>query len=111
MAQLRAEVRLQFPAMCSGCKGSGIATVAAQVTAVVGIQSLAWEFPMGVAIKKKSSRSSLCGAVETNLTSIREDAVRSLASLSGLRIWHCRSQTWLGSHMVVAVAVVSSCNS
>ena len=34
--------------------------------------------------------------------------VRSLASLSGLRIWccrelWCRSQTWLGSHIAVAV--------
>ena len=46
-----------------------------------------------------------------NLTSIHEDAglqIRSLASLSGLRIWHyrelwCRSQTQLGSSIAVAV--------
>ena len=36
--------------------------------------------------------------------------VRSLASLSGLRIWHCRelwcrSQVQLGSHVAVAVSV------
>ena len=43
---------------------------------------------------------------------------QSLASLSGLRIWHCRElwcrlQMWLGSHVAVAVAVaqVSSCSS
>ena len=37
--------------------------------------------------------------------------VPSLASLRGLRIWRCRelwcrSQTWLGSHVAIAVAVV-----
>ena len=37
--------------------------------------------------------------------------VRSLPSLSGLRIWHChalwcRSQTWHGSGMAVAVALI-----
>ena len=44
--------------------------------------------------------------------------VQSLASFSGLRIWHChdlrcRSQTWLGSGIAVAVAVVQagSCSS
>ena len=57
------------------------------------------------------SRSSHCGAVETNLTSIHEDAVRSVALLSGLRIQHChelwcRSQTQLGS--CVAVALVEA---
>ena len=35
--------------------------------------------------------------------------VQSLASVSGLRIWHCgelwcRSQTWLRSHVAVALA-------
>ena len=45
-----------------------------------------------------------------------EDVVRSLASLRGLRIqgcrelW-CRSQTWLRSHVAMAVASVSSCSS
>ena len=39
--------------------------------------------------------------------------VQSLASLSGLKIWHCcelwcRSQMWLGSCIAVAVAVASS---
>ena len=42
--------------------------------------------------------------------------VRSLALLSGLRIWHChelwcRSQTLLGSHVAVAVALADSCRS
>ena len=42
--------------------------------------------------------------------------VQSLASLSGLRIWHYhklwyRWQKWLGSHVAVAVAVVGSCGS
>ena len=39
-----------------------------------------------------------------------------LASLSGLRIWHChdlwcRSQMWLGSGDAVALALASSCSS
>ena len=39
-----------------------------------------------------------------------------LALLSGLRIWHCsdiwcRSQTWLGSSIAVAVVQVHSCSS
>ena len=43
-----------------------------------------------------------------NPTSIQEDVVRSLTLLSGLRTWcchklQCRSQTWLGSHIAVAV--------
>ena len=42
--------------------------------------------------------------------------VRSLASLSGWRIQHCqelwcRSQTWLRSHIAVAVASAGSCSS
>ena len=49
-----------------------------------------------------------CGPAETNLTRNHE-VVASLASLSGLRsrncheLW-CRSQTWLGSCIAVAVA-------
>ena len=47
----------------------------------------------------------------TNLTSIHETWVRSLALLSGLRIRHChelqcRSQMWLGS--CVAAALVEA---
>ena len=47
--------------------------------------------------------------------SVHEDAVRSLASLSGLRIWHChnpccRSQMQLRSHVAVAVAQACSCS-
>ena len=43
-----------------------------------------------------------------NPTSTHEDAVQSLASLSGLRIWYCRelwcrSPTQLGSNVAVAV--------
>ena len=42
--------------------------------------------------------------------------VRSLASLSGLRIWHChelgcRLQIWLGSCVAVAVVWAGSCSS
>ena len=40
--------------------------------------------------KKKRGGSSRHGSVEMNLTSIHEDAVLSLVSLSGLRIQHCR---------------------
>ena len=43
-----------------------------------------------------------------NLTIIHRTWVRSLVLLSGLRIWRChelwcRSQTWLGSHISVAL--------
>ena len=49
-----------------------------------------------------------------NLTSNHEDAVWSLASLSGLGIWHCRelscsSKTWLGSQVAVTVVWAGSC--
>ena len=59
--------------------------------------------------KKYYLRSSRHGAVETNLTSIHEDAGLILALLSGLRIWHgselwCRLQMHLGSGVAVAVA-------
>ena len=42
--------------------------------------------------------------------------VRSLASLSGLRIWHCHElwcglQTWLGPCIAAAVVQASSCSS
>ena len=52
------------------------------------------------------NRSSHCGSAETNPTSIHK--VRSLASLSGLRIQHCcelwyRSQTQLRSRIAVSV--------
>ena len=62
--------------------------------------------------KTGSHRSSHCGAVETDLTSILEDA----GSIPGLRIWRCqelwcRSKMQLASHVAVAVAVASSCSS
>ena len=58
--------------------------------------------------------SSCHGTEETNPTRNHEVAVRSLASLTGLRIrrWHelsCRLQTWIGSG--IAVALASSCSS
>ena len=62
--------------------------------------------------KQGSGGSSRRGSVEMNLSSMRTQ-VRSLALLSGLRIqcyrelW-CRSQTWLGSDMAVAVAVAEA---
>ena len=51
-----------------------------------------------------------------NLTNINEDTVRSLASLSGLRIqscreFQCRSQTRLGQCVALAVVQAGSCNS
>ena len=56
-------------------------------------------------------RSSCGGTVEMNLT--RNHEVRSLASLSGLRVWRCRelwcrSQMQLRSCMAVAVVQASS---
>ena len=49
------------------------------------------------------------GSAEMNLTSIHEDEGSSLASFSGLRIWHChelwcRSQMLLRSGIAMAVA-------
>ena len=51
-----------------------------------------------------------------NLTGNHEVVGSSPGSLSGLRIWHCRElccrlQTWLGSHVAVAVAWAGSCGS
>ena len=51
---------------------------------------------------------------EPDLASMRMQ-VRSLAWLSGLRIWHCyevwcRSQMWLGSHLAKTVAQASRCS-
>ena len=50
-----------------------------------------------------------CGSVVTTQLAAMRTQVRSLASLSGLRIWHCRqlwcrSQMWLGSCVAVVVA-------
>ena len=61
--------------------------------------------------KKGHFWSFLCGAAEMILTGICEDQVRSLALLSELRIPHfrdlwCRSQTWLGSCIAAAVAML-----
>ena len=52
----------------------------------------------------------------TNLASIMRIQIRSLASLSGLRIWcclelWCRSQMWLGSCVAMSVVYVGSCSS
>ena len=58
--------------------------------------------------KLTSTRSSSCGSLVTNLTSIHEDVGSILASLSGLRIQRCRElwcwlQMRLGSCVAVAV--------
>ena len=58
-------------------------------------------------LKKLFLWSSHCGAAQTNLTSIHEDLVRSLAFLSGSRIQRCcelwcRSQMQLRSCVAVA---------
>ena len=61
-------------------------------------------------LKTGGPGSSHSGGAETNPTRMR---VGSLASLNGLRIQHCRelwcrSQTWLGSCVAVAVVMAGS---
>ena len=66
--------------------------------------------PREEGLLKTSTWSSHCGSVvmkQTQLVSMKTQ-VQSLASLSELRILcclelGCRSQTWLGSHIPVAV--------
>ena len=64
----------------------------------------------------QGSRSSRRGAEEVNSTSVHEDMIRPLTSLSGLRIWHCQER-WCGpqkrlrSYIAVAVAEASSWSS
>jgi len=66
------------------------------------------DYVIALSLKTKQNRSSHCGSVEMNLTSIHEDAGLIPALLSGLRIqgccklW-CRLQTWFGSGVTVAV--------
>ena len=62
-----------------------------------------------------NSWSSCCDSVVTNLLSMRM-WVRSLVSLSGLRIQHrcelwCRWQMWLRSRVAMAVVQAGSCSS
>ena len=72
---------------------------------------------MAIGEEKEIKRGVPVAAPEvTNLNSIHEDMGSILALLRGLRIRHChelwcRSQTWLGSHVAVAVAQASSCGS
>ena len=100
-------------------------------------QLLAWELPcaMGVALKGRGKRKEICVMCHINsrkrkkdmgipimaqqkriwLASMRTQFL-SLASLSGLRIQHCRElwcslQTWLRSYVAVAVASASGCSS
>ena len=66
--------------------------------------------------KQGLNREFPCGLVEMNPASIHEDTGSIPGLLSELRILHChelwcRLQTWLGSHIVVAVAQASSCSS
>ena len=49
-----------------------------------------------VNLHREGAWGSLCGSVVMNLTSIHRMWVQSLASLKGLRIWHCR-ELWYGS--------------
>ena len=58
---------------------------------------------------KNVFRSSHCGSVEVNLTSIHEDTGSIPGPVQWVEEWHCcelwcRLQTWLGSHVTVAVA-------
>ena len=69
-----------------------------------GIERLVY---LEVGSYKKEGGSFHCGSAEMNLIFMRM-LVRSLASISGLGIWHCRelwcrSQLWLGSRFAVAV--------
>ena len=97
-----------------------------KLAAVALIQPLAWELAYAVSGAPKSKKkkqkgfpwSSLCGSAETNLTSIHEDGVQSLALLSGLRIRHCcgkkstfqweRSTKYLHNFSILKVPVYDS---
>ena len=106
-------------------KGSGVITAVAQVTVVARVWSLAHTHAMGVAKNEDrvlsmkelqdNYRRHILGAPvlaqwkQIWLVSKRMQH-QSLASLSGLRIWcccqlWCRLQTWLWSHIAVAVAI------
>ena len=65
------------------------------------------KYPAGVPVMAQQKRIQL---------GIMRLQVRSMASLSGLRIWRCcelwcRSQMWLGSGIAVAVGQASCCSS
>ena len=65
---------------------------------------------------EKSNRSSHCGSVVMNPTSMHEHAGLIPGLIQRLRIWWChelwrRLKTWLGSLIAVAVVYASSCSS
>ena len=93
--------------------------------AAAPIRTLAWEFPYAVAaaLKKNNNKNLSNKNLKTGVPIVAQRKqirlgtmrvwVRSLASLSGLRIRHClelwcRSQTRLGSGIAVAVAQAGS---
>ena len=84
------------------------------LVATAPIRPLTWELPYatGAALKRQKTKKRLRLGVPVMVQWERirlRLRVLSLASLSGLRIWHChelwgRSQTQLGSGVAVAVA-------
>ena len=82
----------------------------ARVAAVAQVWSVAWELLHAAAMaERKGGRGVPVLAQQKQIQlGIMKLWVQSLALLSGLRIWcchelWCKSQTWLGSHIAVAV--------
>ena len=90
--------------------GSGIVTATSRITAVAQVWSLAQNvhMPWSMASKKEREFPLWLSGLQTLLVSMMM-RIQSLASVSGLRIWHCWepwcvSKTQLGFWVAVAVA-------
>ena len=89
-----------------------------RLAAVAPIWPLAWESPYaaGTALKRQRQINKMSTWSSHHGSASMRSQVWSLASLGGLRIWHChelwcRLQTRLRSGIAVVVAKASSCSS
>ena len=95
-----------FPGLAQRVKDLVLLWLWHRLAVVAPIQPLAWEPPCaaGAALNSKKNPKQ----IQVRPVSMRTQ-VRSLASISGLRIRYChelwyRSQRWLGPRVAVAVA-------